>query len=154
DQGRLTGQETAMRRLTLALAAAGVLAASPATALAATPPFTGSFAGEDQFIVQPGDTASCSFPIAVDLQVRGTYQVFRDTQGQPAKLMLHETWTGTGTANGKYVIEHAAQTDIVDLVTNANSNVGQIHDQIPFGGVVIHDSGLLSFDGAGNLTFE
>ena len=54
DQGRLTGQETAMRRLALALAVGGVLAASPATALAATPPLTGSFAFEDQFTVQPG----------------------------------------------------------------------------------------------------
>ena len=49
-----------MRRLALALAAAGVLASAPATALAATPPLTGSFAFEDQFTVQPGDTAGCS----------------------------------------------------------------------------------------------
>jgi hypothetical protein len=49
-QGRLTGQEMAMRRLALALAAGGVLAAWPATALAAAP-LTGSFAGEDQFTV-------------------------------------------------------------------------------------------------------
>ena len=54
-----------MRRLALALAAAGVLAAAPATALAATPPLTGSFAYEDQFTVEPGDAASCSFPIAL-----------------------------------------------------------------------------------------
>jgi hypothetical protein len=128
-----------MRRLALALAAGLILAAAPATALAATPPLTGSFAFEDQFTVQPGDTASCSFPIAFDLQVDGTYQLFLDGQGQPVRLLLHEHWTGTGTANGKYVIEHAAQDDIVDLVTGANSNVGQIHDQIPFGGVVIHD---------------
>ena len=70
------------------------------------------------------------------------------------KLLLHEHWTGTGTANGKHVIEHGAQNDIVDLVTGANSTVGQIHDQVPFGGVVIHDSGRLSFDANGNLTFE
>ena len=143
-----------MRRLALALAAAGVLAAAPATALAATPPLTGSFAFEDQFTVQPGDTAGCSFPIAFDLQVRGTYQVFLDAQGQPVRLLLHEHWTGIGTANGNYVIEHAAQNDTVDLVTGANSNTGQIHDQVPFGGVVIHDSGLLRFDANGNLTFE
>ena len=95
----------------------------------------GSFAYEDQFTVEPGDAASCSFPIAFDLQVRGTYQVFPDVQGQPVRLLLHEHWTGTGTANGKYVIEHAAQNDTVDLVTGANSNTGQIHDQVPFGGV-------------------
>jgi hypothetical protein len=70
------------------------------------------------------------------------------------RLLLHEHWTGTGTANGKYVIEHGAQNDTVDLVTGANSNTGQIHDQAPFGGVVIHDSGQLRFDANGNLTFE
>jgi hypothetical protein len=129
-------------------------AASPATALAATPPLTGSFAYEDQFTVQPGDPASCSFPIAFDLQVRGTFQLKLDAQGQPARLLLHEHWTGTGTANGKYVIEHAAQNTKVDLISGASATAGQIHDQVPFGGVVIHDSGLLRFDGNGNLTFE
>lgn len=141
-------------RLPVALALGGLLTVLPATARAATPPLTGSFAFEDQFTVEPGDTASCSFPIDFDLQVRGTYQVLLDVQGDPVTLLLHESWTGTGTANGKYVIEHAAQNDIVDLVTGANSNTGQIHDQATFGGVVIHDSGLLSFDGDGNLTFE
>ena len=58
-----------MRRLALALAAGGVLAASPATALAATPPLTGSFAFEDQFTVQPGVHRELHlFPIAIDLQ--------------------------------------------------------------------------------------
>ena len=33
------------------------------------------------------------------------------TPGQPARLLLDEHWTGTGTANGKYVIEHAAQNN-------------------------------------------
>jgi hypothetical protein len=140
--------------MALALAAGGMLAASAATALAATPPTVGGFAFEDQFTVQPGDTASCSFPISFDLQVSGTYQIFLDAQGQPVRALLHEHWTGTGTANGKYVIEHAAQNDYTDLVTGANSTSGQIHDQVPFGGVVIHDSGLLSFDANGNLTFE
>lgn len=143
-----------MRRLVLAAIAGGVVTALPGAALAATPPLIGSFRFEDQFTVQPGDTASCSFPIAVDLQVSGQYQILLDSQGQPVRLLLHEHWTGTGTANGKYVIEHAAQNDIADLVTGANSTSGQIHDQVPFGGVVIHDSGILSFDGKGNLAFE
>src|SRR5258705_10305566 len=54
---------------------------------------------------------SCSFPVAFDLQVRGRFQLFPDAQGQPARLLLDEHWTGTGTANGKYVIEHAAQNN-------------------------------------------
>jgi hypothetical protein len=143
-----------MRRLALALVVGGMIAASPAAALAATPPLTGSFSYEDQFTVEPGDPASCSFPVAFDLQVRGTYQLFLDAQGQPVRFLMHAHLTGTGTANGNYVIEHDAQNDIVDLVTGANSTAGQIHDQVPFGGVLIHDSGLLRFDANGNLTFE
>src|SRR5215469_7141837 len=108
---RLSAQEIDMRRLAIIFVAGAMLAASPATALAATPPLTGSFSFEDQFIVQPGDTASCSFPISIDLQVSGTYQVLLDAQGQPTELLLHEHWTGTGAANGGYVIEHAAQND-------------------------------------------
>jgi hypothetical protein len=42
----------------------------------------------------------------------------------------------------------------VDLISGASAIAGQIHDQVPFGGVVIHDSRLLRFDGNGNLTFE
>ena len=42
----------------------------------------------------------------------------------------------------------------MDLISGASAIAGQIHDQVPFGGVVIHDSGLLRFDGNGNLTFE
>jgi hypothetical protein len=144
-----------MRRLAVTLIAAGALAVwSASAAFAASPPDTGTFTFTDHFVVQPGDPASCSFPITVDVAGRGSFQVFHDASGEPTRLLLHQTWTGTGTANGKHVIEHAAQNDAVDLVTGASTNAGQIHDQIPFGGVVIHDVGLLRFDGQGNLTFE
>src|SRR6476659_971875 len=79
-----------------------------------TPPTTGTFSFENQFVVQPGNPASCSFPVTFDLQVSGNFQLEFDSQGQPAKLLLHEHWTGTGAANGKLVIEHAAQTDLID----------------------------------------
>jgi hypothetical protein len=63
--------------------------------------------------------------------------------------LVHQTWTGTLSANGSYVIEHAAQNDI------SAANTGQIHDQgVIGGGVLIHDVGLLRFDAAGNVTFE
>jgi len=71
-----------MRRL--ALAAGTVLAVSPATALAATPPLTGSFACEDQSVVQPGDTASCSFPAAFDLHAYDIPERFCDASDGPA----------------------------------------------------------------------
>ena len=91
---------------------------------------------------------------AFDSADERTFQLFLDAHGQPARLLLHEHWTGTGTANGKYVIEHAAQNNSMDLISGASATAGQIHDQIPFGGIVIHDSGLLRFDGNGNLPFE
>ena len=102
---------------------------------------------------QPGDPASCSFPITFDLVGHGSFQVFRDASGEPTRALIHQTWMGIGTANGKHVIERAAQNDTFDFVSGASKNTGEIHDQIPFGGVVIHDVGQLHFDGQGNLTF-
>jgi hypothetical protein len=105
-------------------------------------------------VVQPGDPATCSFPVAFDLHVNGTFIVLFDSSGQPVQLLLDEHWTGTGTANGKQVIEHAAQTDLIDLVSGDSTNVGQIRDQALSRGVVIHDVGLLRLDPNGNVTFE
>jgi hypothetical protein len=143
-----------MRRPAPVRAAGGVLAVSPAAALAATPPLTGSFAFEDQLPVQPGHPASCSFPVAVHRQVRGTHPLFLDTQGQPARLLLNEHWTGTGAANGTYVAGHAAQKRHRGSRHRRLATAGQVHDRVPFGGGVIHGSGLLRFDANGNLTFE
>jgi hypothetical protein len=137
----------------VALAAMG-LAFGASTASAEARATTGTFSFEDQFTVQPGDPASCSFPIFVDLQVHGSFQVLLDASGQPTRVIIHEIWSGTGSANGNYVVEHAAQTNIIDLVSGDTTNVGSIHDQVPFGGVVIHDVGILRFDADGNLTFE
>jgi hypothetical protein len=115
---------------------------------------TGRFSFEGRFTVQPGETASCSFPIFLDLQVHGSFQVLLDASGEPTRLIVHEIWSGAVSANGNYVIEHAAQTNITDLVSGDLTNLGAIHDQVPFGGVVIHDVGILRFDAAGNLTFD
>jgi hypothetical protein len=106
-------------------------------------------------VVNPGsDPASCAFPIDVSLVGRPSFQVFFDSQGQPVTLRLHEIWTGTDTANGKTVIEHAAQEQTIDLVSGASTATGQIHGQVPLGGVVIHDVGIVRVDGSGNVTFE
>ncbi len=39
-------------------------------------------------------------------------------------------------------------------VVSGDTNVGAIHDQVPFRGVVIHDLGILRFDAAAGPTFE
>jgi len=139
--------------LVVVLAALGIVLGA-SSALAEARAITGTFSFEDQFTVQPGDPASCSFPISFDLQVHGSFQVLLDASGEPTRLIVHEIWSGTGSANGNHVIEHAAQTNITDLVSGDTTNVGAIHDQVPFGGVVIHDVGILRFDADGNLTFE
>src|SRR5262245_4334278 len=51
-----------MRQPVLVRAIGDVLAVSPAAALAATTARVGSFSSEDQFIIEPGDIASCSAP--------------------------------------------------------------------------------------------
>ena len=38
-------------------------------------------------------------------------EVLLYAQGQPRQLVNHEIWSGTLSANGKTVVEHAAQTD-------------------------------------------
>jgi len=142
-------------KLTLAVVLAALgLVFGAGTALAEPRAITGTFSFEDQFTVQPGEAASCSFPIFFDLQVHGSYQILLDAAGEPTRLIVHSIWSGTGSANGNYIIEHAAQTEITDLVSGDTTNVGAIHDQVPFGGVVIHDVGILRFDADGNLTFE
>jgi hypothetical protein len=112
------------------------------------------FAFTDHFVVQPGDPASCSFPITGDVVGRGIYQVLFDSTGSPVRVIVHSIWQGTLSANGKTDVEHAAQTDIADLADGTSTNVGSIHD-LTFGqGVVIHDVGILRFNADGTLAFE
>jgi hypothetical protein len=139
--------------LVVVLAALGIVLGA-STAFAQARAITGTFSFPDQFTVQPGDPASCSFPISFDLQLHGSYQILLDASGEPIRVIIHSIWSGTGSANGNYVIEHAAQTNITDLVSGDTTNIGVIFDRVPFGGVVIHDVGILRFDADGNLTFE
>jgi len=124
------------------------------TSAQAAPPATGTFTFTDHFVVNPGDVASCPFPFTVDQVGRGNFQVIFDAQGNAVRVRIHNEWTGTGSANGKTVIEHAAQNETDDLVDGTATLIGGIHDQVPAGGVVIHDVGLLRFDADGNVTFE
>jgi hypothetical protein len=139
--------------LVVVLAALGIVLGA-STAFAQARAITGTFSFPDQFTVQPGDPASCSFPISFDLQLHGSYQILLDASGEPIRVIVHSIWSGTVSANGNYVIEHAAQTNITDLVSGDTTNIGVILDRVPFGGVVIHDVGILRFDADGNLTFE
>jgi hypothetical protein len=115
---------------------------------------TGRFTFTDHFVIEPGDPASCSFPVTADQVGRGTFQVLNDASGTPVRLIVHSVWVGTLTANGKTDVEHAAQTDAFNLVDGTSTNVGSIHDQSFGQGVVIHDVGILRFNADGSLAFE
>ena len=98
---------------------AGVLALAfvpAASAHAAARASTGTFSFTDHFVVEPGEPASCSFPITADQVGRGTFQVLSDANGTPTRVVVHNTWVGTLQANGKSDVERAAQTNTFDLV--------------------------------------
>jgi hypothetical protein len=85
---------------------------------------------------------------------RGTFQVLSDPGGNPVRLVIHNVWQGTLSANGKTLVEHAAQTEVFDLVDGFSTSMGSIHDQAVGSGVVIHDVGILRFNPDGSLAFE
>jgi hypothetical protein len=148
-----------MRLHTCLVGVAGVLIATSVglagSASAAEPrASTGTFTFTDHFVIAPGDPASCSFPVTADQVGRGSFEVLTNAAGTPIRLILHNVWLGTLSANGNTDVEHAAQTETFDLVDGSSTTTGSIHDQAFGDGVVIHDVGTLRFDGDGNLTFE
>jgi hypothetical protein len=82
-----------------------------------------------------------------------SFEVLLDAQGQPRQLINHEIWSDTLSANGRTVVEHAAQTDLF-FANGGSTNVGAIHDQALAGGALIHDAGLMRWDANGILTIE
>ena len=144
-----------LQRALLVMAGVGVLAVAPgASASADARAHTGTFTFTDSFIVQPGDPASCSFPITVDQVGRAAFQILFDADGTPIRGSVHTVWQGTLAANGKTVTEHAAQNDTFNLIDGTSTNIGSIHDQAFGQGVVIHDVGILRFNADGSLAFE
>jgi len=133
---------------------AGIVAGSGGASADQSRTDTGRFTFHDHFVISPGDPASCPFAVTADQVGKGSFQVLRDASGTPIRVTIHNVWVGTLSANEKTDIEHAAQKETFDLVDGSSSDVGSIHDQVFGGGVVIHDVGILRFDGDGNLTFE
>jgi hypothetical protein len=69
---------------------------------------TGTFSFEDQFVVQPGEPASCSFPVSIDLQTHVSHEVSLDAQGQPTRKTIHYINAGTDSPSGKSLYERDA----------------------------------------------
>jgi hypothetical protein len=127
-----------------ALPLVGLLLMTSGGAALARPPETGRFSFVDDFY----DNA-CGFPIHLVHQVDGTFQAFFDAQGVVTKVMVHQHWSGTDTANGKSIFERGAVTDAYDFVAGeviTQTETGQIHGMIPRGVQDGHDRGLIVFD--------
>jgi hypothetical protein len=138
------------------LVSGGVLALAVASAVPAgadARATAGTFTFTDHFVIQPGDTASCSFPVTADQVGRGPFQVLSDSSGTPVRVIVHNVWVGTLQAKGKIDTEHAAQTETFNLVDATSTNIGSTHDQAYGQGVVIHDVGILRFNPDGTLAF-
>jgi hypothetical protein len=143
-----------MRKVVLIGLLAAFLTAVAASAAAATPPFTRRISFEASFIVQPGDVASCAFPIAIDLQVDLIFQVFFDVQGRPVRVALHENWFGTDSANGNVLPEHGATNETFDLIGGTDSYIGLIQVKLAPGEGVSVFAGNVRLDADGNIIFE
>jgi hypothetical protein len=143
-----------MRKVVVIGLLAAFLAIVAASTATATPPVTRRISFEDSFTVQPGDVASCAFPIAIDLQVDLIFQVFFDDQGRPVRIVLHETWFGTDSANGNVLPEHGATNETFDLIAGTDSYIGLIQVKLGPGEGVSVFAGNVCFDADGNLIFE
>ena len=99
----------------LAVTIAFGLAASPAGAVA---PLHESFGGPITF------NNPCSFPVATDLFSTNDVTTFFDDQGNVASLQLHQTVTGTVSANGATLRFNTQDQIFVDFSAGTVQEVG------------------------------
>jgi hypothetical protein len=101
--------------LLAATIALGAFAASPA---GATPPLHDSFGGPITF------SNSCSFPIVSDLFFTNDVTTFLDEAGNVTALQLHQTVTGTVSANGTTLRFNTHEQVFVDFRAGTVKEVG------------------------------
>lgn len=150
-QGGMT-MNVAFRRIRLgrpAAVAAGafILALVPVTAAHAAAPVQSRTTETVSFT----DSTTCSFPIAVNIQVDVVGQAFFDAQGNFQRGITHESVVGTDSANGITLRE----TDHAVGFFNADGSVKEVGLPIHIqdGGVVIRDAGYIFFNPDGSVAF-
>jgi hypothetical protein len=106
------------------------------------------------YTLSPSDTG-CAFSIDVSGVDKVVIQTFFDKQGNPIKVVFHDDFTGTETANGVTLnsIEHANITE--DLVTGTETWTGlPLQVSLPHGGVITKDAGKLVYNPDGSIAVE
>jgi hypothetical protein len=117
-EDRRNGKEVISVKLLSLLAAAialGVFLASPA---GAAPPLHDSFGGPITF------NNPCTFPVASDLFFTNDVTTFLDSEGNVTGLQLHQTVTGSVTANGKSLRFNTQEQVFVDFSAGTVKEVG------------------------------
>jgi hypothetical protein len=135
---------------TIALAVSAA-AAIPTAAFAAGRVETGTFPIEDHFI-DPGASDFWGFPVSVDVNGTGRFEVFLDAAGNATSVAVHINRTGTLSGNGVSLTEF----DRINLFFDSSG--GQTDAGIEFrvsagGAPLVFDRGRLIFDADGNVTF-
>jgi hypothetical protein len=101
--------------LLAATIALGLFVASQA---AAAPPLHDSFGGPITF------SNPCGFPVASDLFFTNDVTTFLDDEGNVTALQLHQTVTGSVTANGKTLRYNTQEQIFVDFSAGTVKEVG------------------------------
>jgi hypothetical protein len=136
------GENLKLILLLAATIALGV-AASPA---AATPPLHESFGGPISF------NNPCSFPVASDLSFTNDVTTFLDDQGNVTALQLHQTVTGTVTANGKTLRFNTHEQVFVDFSEGTVREVGVLDSIFGPNGPIFFRTGFAISDLATGAT--
>ena len=132
-------------RVAAVAAGAFIVALVPLTAAQAAAPIHFTETMSESFT----DTTTCSFPIALNFQVKSVGNVFFDAQGNFQRAIVETNAVGTNSANGITLRETDHYVDFFNIA-GYDKQVGlPIH--IQDGGVVIRDAGYLLFNPDGSV---
>jgi hypothetical protein len=120
---------------------------APAPARADRPastPFTGQFSFEDHIGGLEPESSLCGFRIDADIVGQGTFQVFFDDQGEPARVHVLVHSTSTLSANGLTLRGVSSNNRFHDFGAETIVEVGLVFSNYgPGVGVVLMDRGRL-----------
>jgi hypothetical protein len=119
------------------------VASSPA---AAAPPLHDSFGGPITF------NNPCGFPVVSDLFFTNDVTTFLDDQGNVTALQLHQTVTGTVTANGKTLRFNTHEQVFVDFSAGTVKEVGVLDSIFGPNGPIFFRTGFALSDLATGAT--
>jgi hypothetical protein len=137
-----------MRKLALLLTIIALPLAFTATATA-TPPQRGTFNFPAEGVDPAGTT--CAFPVAFTQVSYGFFTVFFDADGNVVKVIVHENYDATISANGITLVERDTFTTTFYPDGARIAGLWE-HVQGP-GGLVIRDAGQIVFNPDGTVNY-